>query len=318
MFTQAYTKLFGLIYPHEVPVLTVKRSVLNGVEAAREAGTARVGKFHCGKYDDWKWECFTNDGMTVCHTPMDEKMVVYILDKNGHLTIAFMRMLYTNWREAPHGIFDSTEQNFMCRKANSRAAEGSPVDDNTKAILLASSNRDAKGLGSKISPFVPVTWDGEESKEGESRKAMTAAWLDMLKSSDHFEWFKTSLNVAFLPETCRDAMRSAIEAGKFEIVEANADDGIWGVTAEVRQIVEALKAAEKLDNIREFISKVAMGNPNLKPYQKHGVKNQLGEIQTSIAKRIVADKMAYVDYMFYLGATEFVRIVEDADKKRCV
>jgi len=316
MFSQAFTLIGGLIHPYQIRALGVKRSVLNAVDAAREAGALPMDKFHDGDYSScnekiWQWESFTVDGVLVCHTTIGEKMAVYILDKDGHLTVGYMRMLYTNWRKAKHGIFDSTEQEFMCRKANSRAAAGSDEHENTRNVLLAPTNRDAKALGSKISPFERTVWDDEEARD-----AMAAAWLHMLTDEGHYDWFKTSLNVEFLPVDCRDAIRSAITAGNFVIDEINHDDGIWGFTTTPKQIVEALKSTERVDSVSRLIEDLAAKNPDLKPYQKPGTLNQLGEIQTKLAKYVANN--TYQEYMRALDNTQFVSIIEDGCKKQRV
>ena len=328
MFTQGNQKLFNLFTAEEIPTVVWLRSTLNEIEEAREAGAPPMKGHHEPDFGKG-WTYVKKDNFEMCYSEKGEKgekMIVYIMLPDGTVLVAFQRKVYTNWRKALHQkmdggefLYDSTELQFMIRKADSAAASGSDREANMKMLYLAPSIREMKRAAGQIKPFESAIWDNMESK-----KAMTASWLNALKEPENFQYFKQTLDVEFLPCAAENMyfgarVRAAIKCGNVRNIEANFDDGHWGITATVLNIVEMLTAAEKVENVSAFIDEIADMGLGLRKDQTPGKKNMLGEILTELMKRIA--HMNHEQYLAYVASCVFNRIVEDvarASKKQCV
>jgi len=319
MFTQGNQKLFNLFTAEEIPTVVWLRSTLNEIDAAREAGAPPMKGHHEPDFGQG-WTYVKKPNFEMCYSEKGEKMLAYILLEDGTVLVPFQRKVYTNWRKAPHFLYDSTELQFMIRKADSAAASGSDREANMKMLYLSQSIREMKRAAGQIKPFESAIWDNAESK-----KAMVASWLNALQEPENFQYFKKTLDVEFLPCAAENMyfgarVRAAIKCGNVRNIEANFDDGNWGITATVLSIVERLIAAEKVENVHNFIDEIADMGLGLRADQTPGKKNMLGEILTELMKKIV--HMNHEEYLAYVAKCVFNRIEEDvparAAKKQCV
>jgi len=328
MSTDESPKLFNLYTRDEIPTVVWKRSTLNAILAARDAGAPPMTGFHVADFpQDWTYK--KTDDFEMCYSPKGDKMIAYIMCPDGTVLVPFMRMIYSNWLERPHGtlpgmggefLYNSTEHHFMTLKVASDAANGSDKVQNVKDVHLAPTLHKMKVGTNKIAPFVQKIWD-----DGESERAMFAAWLSALLEPKNFQYFKKTLDVEFLPCSAADMyfgarVRAAIKCGNVRNIEANKDDGKWGVTCKVLHIVEEFMQAEKVENPREFIDDIAEMGLDLEAHQKTGKENKLGNILTELMKGVA--KMDYEAYVNYVGEVLFDDVIEDEEevpaKKQCV
>lgn len=322
MSTDESPKLFNLYTRDEIPMVVWRRSTLNAILAARDAGAPPMTGFHASDFPECKeWTYVKKDDFEMCYSPMDDKkMVLFILGRNGTVYVAFMRMILSNWLYRPHGtligmggefLYNSTEQHFFTLKVICPAANGSDKEQNVTNVHLAETLHKMKVGTNKIAPFDQKKWDEV------SEKAMFAAWLNALQEPKNFQYFKKTLDVEFLPCSAEDMyfgarVRAAIKCGNVDCIETNKDDWRWGATCTPRRIVEYFTAAEKVENPREFIDEIAMMGLDLEKHQQAGKENKLGNMLTELMKGVA--NMDHAAYLEHVGDVQFDDVIEDEDE----
>lgn len=282
------TQLFARFPADQLPPLRIPRELLEKMKAAEKPS---MGKFKPGVVDLKEVE---SEGYRVLKYTCDESILVFIFDDvNRTVLVLFTRCAFSNMCKGAFELAEGVclscpEQFFTMHKACAFMDASCNFEETMMGIYQAPKPTDAKKFGRHFKGVDDKTWMQI------SMIRMFCATLAACTDSEMYSRFQHYAKV--------------IGEYDFQIIEANHDDKIWGVTGDADGFLASIKAKkEQQADLALFDALDAVRGD-------HIGENRLGLILTDFIK--ATKDVTFQEYFDAVKDIKFVEIIEPVEISR--